>query len=603
MDSDKRFEHLASDPRFKTLRRKQKKVVIDERFQSMFTDKKFTLKYNRNKRGRKQNKTSADDLKKYYSLEDKPITHDEPKSESSEESEHETDESISSHSNTEQHKEDSDQDEEAEAEAEEVSATSESEISSSSDESDSEEENLEEENQVDVSNIEFDWKPLDHDAETSEQTTQRLAIQNLDWDNLDVKDLYVLIQSVRMPLSVKIYISEFGKERLAKEEIDGPKEIVEMPKRDEVEEEFNDLRDKMRSLKNLEPKSHRVNEYEDADEEMDFKNEEIRERVRTYQLNRMKYYYAIAEFDSTESAELVYKELDGLEYEGSSLELDLRFVPDDVEFNADDIKAECDTMPDLASYTAPQFINTALQQTTVKFTWDETDSKRQMKLQRAYTKEELEKDDLEAYLASETDSDEDDEECNQAFATSDSVSVVTANSEARINKYKMLLKSLDDEAEKKKKVDVDVEWGDYEHDEQDQSSDIQSGSQSDSDSESRLDSDLDEEPRTSETLKPSKHKSRIETFDHDKRDKNQKNKKVRLEKSKGDKNKKSDGLEFMDIDDTEQKDDFEFDPDDDRFKSIYDSALYNIDPSHPNFKRTQAFDKIAERKRNKRRCK
>lgn len=612
MDTDERFKHLVSDPRFKTLRKKQRKVQIDERFQSMFTDEKFTLKYSKDKRGRSRKKTSGDDLKRYYSLEERG-QRDEKKTDKSEDSDKDDiDEDGSDkieNDSTEsegQKSEVSNSDDETVGNEDEQD--SDSELSTSSDEPESDHDFFSDsgaDEDIDVNRINYDWQPLDHDAETADTTTRRLAIQNLDWDHLDVRDIYTLVNSIRPPLSVRIYVSEFGKERLAREEAQGPVELVEVSKEDEEEEELKQLEAKMKALQeqNSLVKTYKNNEYEDADEALDPKNEEIRERIRRYQLSRMKYYYAVAEFDSVESAEAVYKELDGLEYEGSSLELDLRFVPDDMEFDPSEIKAECDKMPDLASYKAPQFINSALQQTTVKFTWDETDIKRQEKLQRAYTKEELEKDDLEAYLASETDSEDDEPAIND----SDTVSVVTANSEARVNKYKMLLKSLEEEDQRKKKVDVDVEWGEFEQDEQavkgrvdTRSDDEHIGGVGESDDAYLEEMDGDDD---SESVSKSKHHKskkggrKMKRKTQDKKRANAKDTRGYGREQAGD----DDNLDLLVMDVSAQhKDEFKFNPDDDRFRAVYESGLYNIDPSHPNFKRTEAFDQIAKIKRAKR---
>lgn len=67
---DDRFDHVFKDPRFQRVPVKEKKLKIDKRFKGMFNDKRFSLKYTVDKRGRPINSSTSENLQKYYKLSD-----------------------------------------------------------------------------------------------------------------------------------------------------------------------------------------------------------------------------------------------------------------------------------------------------------------------------------------------------------------------------------------------------------------------------------------------------------------------------------------------------------------------------------------------------
>lgn len=167
---------------------------------------------------------------------------------------------------------------------------------------------------------------------------RRLAVVNLDWDNVRAVDLMATLSSFKPEdgkvLSVRIYPSEFGKERLEREEMEGPpKEIfAEKDGEEEKEEEINE----------------RTIIKTDDGEEFDST------KLRNYQLERLRYYYAVVECDSKATAKKIYDECDGAEYEASANFFDLRFIPDETSFEDDMPRDECTQLP--VGYKPNEFV-------------------------------------------------------------------------------------------------------------------------------------------------------------------------------------------------------------------------------------------------------
>lgn len=143
-------------------------------------------------------------------------------------------------------------------------------------------------------------------------------------------------------------------------------------------------------------------------------------------------YYAIAEFDSASTADQVYGAMDGMQFERSANVLDLRFVPDEQDFAERQVRDSATDIP--SDYDAPDFetkargqgicggqgsyrrthvlvsARQALQNTRVELTWDQDDPSRKKALtKRLKSEQELKESDFAAYLASESEEDEDDE--------------------------------------------------------------------------------------------------------------------------------------------------------------------------------------------------
>ncbi|XP_005461347.1 ESF1 homolog [Oreochromis niloticus] len=685
-DGDERFLRVQKDPRFWEMPERERKVKIDKRFQSMFHDERFKVKYTVDKRGRPINHTSAEDLKRFYKLSDSEEEEEAGEGKKAAEVKKKKEKKKKDGSaKTEQPKgaaslseggEDDDEQRSAEEEEDEddlrVSDGSEEEKDQSDEASGSDEEELgldlgddsdsgpdlargkgnietssdeDDEDDVDAvlrneeEEIEHDWGELCKDAPRSDEVSARLAVCNMDWDRLKARDLLALLQSFTPKggavLSVKIYPSEFGKERLKAEETQGPMELKALP--DDSED--------------------------DTEEERVY-----REKLRDYQFKRLKYFYAVAECDSAETAAQIYGECDGYEYESSCSVLDLRFVPDDVKF--DEEPKDMATDINLSAYTPKLFTSSATATSKVQLTWDETDHERVTALNRKFNKDELLEMDFRAYLASSSEEEEEEEgggdgafEEDVKTAADERVVEVEEKkkkkSEEQISKYRELLKGIQ-EKEKKVQEDKDMEmevtwvpglketteqlvkkklegkdaltpWEEFLQKKREKKKqkkcERKQGAGEGALSDDELPPDVDlSDPFFSEELGAADVKKKQKG----KKKKKQEEERRTAEEEEELQKQKAEMALLMDDDDkhkhfnydkiVEQQnlskkkrkkllkkgeelpedDDFQVDVKDPRFQAMFTSHLFNLDPSHPSYKKTKATQSIVAEKQRRR---
>ncbi|CAH8540630.1 unnamed protein product [Schistosoma turkestanicum] len=219
-----------------------------------------------------------------------------------------------------------------------------------------------------------DWYELTKDSIPATQTSHRLALLHFDWDNSKPETIYMVLESF-LPArghieKVTIYPSEFGIKRMADEAIHGPLELRPTESDTESNERNNPT-----------VENPTMSSIGDIDEKSGWRNasSKLRRRIREYQLARLKYFYAIIEFDSVETAEAIYTACDGLEYESSGSRLDLRFVDNDQQFEVPPeyahLVSECREI-NKTKYAPVRFETSALHSTRIGITWDKTPADR-----------------------------------------------------------------------------------------------------------------------------------------------------------------------------------------------------------------------------------
>jgi hypothetical protein len=130
--------------------------------------------------------------------------------------------------------------------------------------------------------------------------------------------------------------------------------------------------------------------------------------VRKYELLKQRYYYAVIQFDSPRTADHIYKNCDGTEFLLSGLSLDLRYIPEYLEFPFPPEKV-CKTLPTKTLTQIENYISRADSHTTIDLTWEQPDNSRYQHLYNMGD-DELDKAEVNNFLASETESDSDSED-------------------------------------------------------------------------------------------------------------------------------------------------------------------------------------------------
>lgn len=612
--TDERFKSVHNDPRFRLPNLKNLRVKVDDRFSkkelaklnSTATGKKVKI----DRYGRKLKETDGEnDLKKYYEHEEE--SDEETGSDSESESESEAVAGEEEKAEAKKLKDSDSSSEESESDEAPILDRARGEgLASSSDDSDdsgsdsssdseSDEDLFEGESDIEIE----DSKPPEGDP------TSSFAVVNMDWDNLRAVDLMAtfisFVPKTGSIKSVSIYPSEFGKEQLQREEIEGPPKDLFKSKKKKKEEDSDSESDDDLDLNNaedLEKATRKLYEDDDGQEDYDSK------ALRRYQLQRLRYYYAVVKCDSVQTAKAIYDNCDGTEYESTANIFDLRYVPEDMDFEDDDVKDVCTKIP--SSYKPNStFVTDALQHSKVKLTWDETPKERQKFSSRQFSQKEIDEMDFKAYLASDSEGSD-----NEGAGDAD--------------KYKNLLGgsfSFSQKGQDEDEVDMEITFN--------------PGLDTDKDAREEKEQKLKEEEESTIAAYKRKEKERrqrrMDKFKQEKRHEKEINEAIEAQangKSSKKKNqpddKKKAELELVMMDENEEpkadhfnmrdiikseknkgkkskkgkknidtelvQDNFEADLNDPRFNEIFEDHSYAIDPTSSEFKKTNTMKKIMD---------
>ncbi|KAJ3427525.1 hypothetical protein M0812_27112 [Anaeramoeba flamelloides] len=473
---DKRFTNVFKDPKYKRIEKRSKKK-IDPRFKKLMKSSKiFQMGTKIDQYGRKLNqKIMNGNIFRSYDIES-----------SSEESEKSDLESkTEKKQKKEQKKEQKEKEQKKEKETKKATPTkkdriadtkqtTEKKIESQSESSDSSDTS----NSSDELSNEFDDQNFSSEGEQvvyGSEKYKRFAVQNINWKQVRSVDLFALFQGF-LPKTgqlnrIDIIASEYGANKMKLEDQNGPEflqyleeensneeEEEEEEEESEEEEEESEEEDKTdeseekeeeKSQKKKKKKKKKIKEMkqkykrlfeEEKNDELDF-NEQL---FREYERDTLKYYFAVVDFDSKETAYTVYKLCQGMEFEKSGNILDLRFIPDDITFTRTP-RDSATSVPH--NYKTPKFAKSHLDNTKINFDWDTTDKNR-LHITNANNFDEYNGQDFEALIGSGSDSSSSED------SSEETVDGQTMKRKKR-DKYRLLLEGISQE-HNREETDVEI---------------------------------------------------------------------------------------------------------------------------------------------------
>lgn len=295
LSNDARFAAMASAPMFKKAQHKNQKVKVDDRFKKVLTDERFRANVGKvDKYGRKQsqhsNKTEAiKELQEFYDIDD-----DVDGDKEEEEEEEEEQESSNNAAN------------EGLNRLDYLTKLSRGELDVHSDsESDG---NADSESDEDVRQSALAVNKGE-EVEERDVTSNRLAVQNCDWESVTAQDLMVILQSFcpggKAVRSVSIYPSDFGLKAMAEEAKYGPQHIWKTQKKSEEETSENEEEeDESEEEEGEESSLDEEEDEEDQDEEDPEEGSDSEESKTESELAREQQ-------ENDEALEDIYNELKG----------------------------------------------------------------------------------------------------------------------------------------------------------------------------------------------------------------------------------------------------------------------------------------------------